>query len=382
MAARARSLSIHTCMLACFLAAAKVSANVSPSPPRPAWTQRRAHRRDPRGSSRPRSTCCSPRAGAGHHGRRHRGAGRADARRAGASVSPARRSWDRRGVRQAPDHGRHRRDPASASRLCDSARSASTTSSTVPGPDIFGPAASSLDPRGDAKAARQRRLSCPRAPRRAHAGVPPGARRHLAPVLRAIAGSTRSRSSVLNATLCLLRGMGVQTVLRDDPVYFRRLLRFWKGRPQEQIEAATAAATPNSFITGQGQAEMTSPNASVIFENARILDGSATRASGDRFVRVEGGRIAEISDRSRSPRRAAMRIDLHGRTLMPGLIGLPCACHRDAGRPAEECPPAGRARRLRRGADHERHADARLHHGARSRRRHACAGRAATRARA
>jgi AcrR family transcriptional regulator len=31
-----------------------------------------------------------------------------------------------------------------------------------------------------------------------------------------------------NATLCLLRGMGVQTVLRDDPVYYRRLLEFWK----------------------------------------------------------------------------------------------------------------------------------------------------------
>lgn len=48
---------------------------------------------------------------------------------------------------------------------------------------------------------------------------------------------------MLNATLCLLRGMGVQTVLRDDPVYFRRLLRFWKAVLKEQIGAATAAAT-------------------------------------------------------------------------------------------------------------------------------------------
>jgi AcrR family transcriptional regulator len=46
---------------------------------------------------------------------------------------------------------------------------------------------------------------------------------------------------MLNATLCLLRGMGVQTVLRDDPVYFRRLLRFWKAVLKEQIEAATRA---------------------------------------------------------------------------------------------------------------------------------------------
>jgi AcrR family transcriptional regulator len=34
--------------------------------------------------------------------------------------------------------------------------------------------------------------------------------------------------TVLNATLCLLRGMGVQTVLRDDPAYYKRLLAFWK----------------------------------------------------------------------------------------------------------------------------------------------------------
>ena len=43
---------------------------------------------------------------------------------------------------------------------------------------------------------------------------------------------------MLNATLCLLRGMGVQTVLRDDPVYYRRLLYFWKTMLAGQIAAA------------------------------------------------------------------------------------------------------------------------------------------------
>ena len=33
---------------------------------------------------------------------------------------------------------------------------------------------------------------------------------------------------LLNLTLCLFRGMGVQTVLRDDPEYFRTLLETWK----------------------------------------------------------------------------------------------------------------------------------------------------------
>ena len=43
---------------------------------------------------------------------------------------------------------------------------------------------------------------------------------------------------MLNVMLCLLRGMGVQTVLRDDPVYYRRLLRFWKSILAEQIARA------------------------------------------------------------------------------------------------------------------------------------------------
>jgi AcrR family transcriptional regulator len=49
---------------------------------------------------------------------------------------------------------------------------------------------------------------------------------------------------MLNATLCLLRGMGVQTVLRDDPDYYRRLLRFWKSILREQIEAARRPLPP------------------------------------------------------------------------------------------------------------------------------------------
>lgn len=44
--------------------------------------------------------------------------------------------------------------------------------------------------------------------------------------------------TTLNATLCLLRGMGVQTVLRSDPVYYRRLLRFWKSMLIDQIKAS------------------------------------------------------------------------------------------------------------------------------------------------
>lgn len=42
----------------------------------------------------------------------------------------------------------------------------------------------------------------------------------------------------LNATLCLLRGMGLQSVLRDDPHYFSGLLDHWKAHLAALIEPA------------------------------------------------------------------------------------------------------------------------------------------------
>lgn len=41
-------------------------------------------------------------------------------------------------------------------------------------------------------------------------------------------GSKSELSTALNATLCLFRGMGVQTVLRNDPDYYRGLIEFWR----------------------------------------------------------------------------------------------------------------------------------------------------------
>ncbi|ACL56541.1 metal-dependent hydrolase family protein [Methylobacterium nodulans] len=61
---------------------------------------------------------------------------------------------------------------------------------------------------------------------------------------------------------------------------------------------------------------------SIIFANARLLDGREPEGEHDRFVRVEGGVIREVSDRP--IRDAGARVvDLKGRTLMPGLID----CH-------------------------------------------------------
>jgi imidazolonepropionase-like amidohydrolase len=61
---------------------------------------------------------------------------------------------------------------------------------------------------------------------------------------------------------------------------------------------------------------------SYIFENARLLDGSSAEGEHDRFVRVAGGSIDEVSDRPIKDSNA-QRFDLRGKTLMPGLID----CH-------------------------------------------------------
>ncbi|MGE3832419.1 MAG: amidohydrolase family protein, partial [Parvibaculaceae bacterium] len=61
---------------------------------------------------------------------------------------------------------------------------------------------------------------------------------------------------------------------------------------------------------------------SVVFENARILDGSKADGEHDRFVRVAAGLIDDVSDRPIKDTNAR-RIDLRGKTLMPGLID----CH-------------------------------------------------------
>lgn len=50
---------------------------------------------------------------------------------------------------------------------------------------------------------------------------------------------------LLNATMCLIRGMIAQTILRDDPPYFRRLLEFWKASVRTQLaQASTQSPSP------------------------------------------------------------------------------------------------------------------------------------------
>jgi AcrR family transcriptional regulator len=54
--------------------------------------------------------------------------------------------------------------------------------------------------------------------------------------------------TTLNATLCLLRGMGVQTVLREDPAYYARLIAWWKGEMRRLVSVAGDRSGPRIRI--------------------------------------------------------------------------------------------------------------------------------------
>lgn len=44
---------------------------------------------------------------------------------------------------------------------------------------------------------------------------------------------------VLNATTCMFRGMGIQTVLRQDSEYFEHLLSHWKAHVRDLVSLTT-----------------------------------------------------------------------------------------------------------------------------------------------
>ncbi|HEY3461641.1 MAG TPA: amidohydrolase family protein, partial [Casimicrobiaceae bacterium] len=59
--------------------------------------------------------------------------------------------------------------------------------------------------------------------------------------------------------------------------------------------------------------------AAYLFSGGRLLDPRASELHEGVEVLVEGNRVKEVSDRPIAT-QSAMRVDLRGRTLMPGLI--------------------------------------------------------------
>jgi AcrR family transcriptional regulator len=59
--------------------------------------------------------------------------------------------------------------------------------------------------------------------------------------------------AAFNATLCLMRGMSLQTILRDDPAYYARLLGFWKTVLAEHSQKARAGIPIDRTDEGRPQ---------------------------------------------------------------------------------------------------------------------------------
>lgn len=47
---------------------------------------------------------------------------------------------------------------------------------------------------------------------------------------------------LMNATMCIIRGMIAQTAVKDDPAYFQELLQFWKQHVKQEFKAVVAAS--------------------------------------------------------------------------------------------------------------------------------------------
>ena len=58
---------------------------------------------------------------------------------------------------------------------------------------------------------------------------------------------------------------------------------------------------------------------SYLFTNGHFLEPGATELRGGMEVLVEGDRVREVSDRPIAS-ASATRVDLRGRTIMPGLV--------------------------------------------------------------
>lgn len=57
--------------------------------------------------------------------------------------------------------------------------------------------------------------------------------------------------TLMNGTMCLMRGMIAQTILRDDPPYYDSLLAFWKRGIEQQLRQATAAVLAHPRHAGR-----------------------------------------------------------------------------------------------------------------------------------
>jgi imidazolonepropionase-like amidohydrolase len=60
----------------------------------------------------------------------------------------------------------------------------------------------------------------------------------------------------------------------------------------------------------------------IVLEHVRVIDGMGAAPLEDQYVVIEGGKIAAISASAPAANASAVHIDLTGRTVFPGLVGM------------------------------------------------------------
>jgi len=94
--------------------------------------------------------------------------------------------------------------------------------------------------------------------------------------------------------------------------------------------AARAAPSPLESILLPAQASFSDAvrpyvkvqSARVALTHVRVIDGTGAPAQADRTLLIEGGRIASIAPANAPIPKDAQVIDLAGRTVLPGLVGM------------------------------------------------------------
>src|SRR6185503_9667314 len=102
---------------------------------------------------------------------------------------------------------------------------------------------------------------------------------------------------------------------------------FWLGCAAVLALATDAVAAPQVLAPPAPVGPAVQPYVSVagpavVLRHVRLIDGTGAAAQEDRTIVVQGGRIAAIGGPDTPAPAGAQVIDLAGRTVLPGLVGL------------------------------------------------------------
>src|ERR1700757_4964780 len=102
---------------------------------------------------------------------------------------------------------------------------------------------------------------------------------------------------------------------------------FWLGCAAALALATGAAAAPQVLAPAAPTGPAVKPYVSVagpgvVRRHVRIIDGTGAPAQDDRTVVIQGGRIAAVGGPELAAPAGARILDLPGRTVLPGLVGL------------------------------------------------------------